>query len=462
MFVVTESTFPKLYAQASQSARRWQNLLLALVSANIILMGAPAAVDMMFLLPRSGDEQAHGAHSHENDQAHVQLSIGNVKILEPTLAELLLIDQFLVVIAGLTTVIILFLPFKEDWLAARRLSETLKANSWRFMAKAQPYSGADDDALELFLAKLEELTSHHKKLAGSLSAEKVPNKHLGEIQSVRESSLEERIAIYKEHRIKDQVEYYSAKASDYLARHRFFSIAILVLQFLTFVSLVMDWSHEQITKSVALCIAATIGFLGWRDFRKYEEQSVAFGTAAQRLIHFETRANKIASEHEFGVFVNTVESILSREQKLWQLKYSEELDEEEEKRARSKTFGRFKQKPLEVTATQVDKKTVVKTPEGDEIANPGDWIVTGLKGEQWPISSSTFHKKYKAVPNKPNCFRKLPVEVDAAQMSNPFTIDTRFGMMSGGPSDWIVFADAHDSYVCKHEIFHLTYEPLET
>lgn len=51
-------------------------------------------------------------------------------------------------------------------------------------------------------------------------------------------------------------------------------------------------------------------------------------------------------------------------------------------------------KPIPVEAYQTDKKVVIKTLEGNMTANAGDWILTGIDGEKWPVKDSIFKKTY--------------------------------------------------------------------
>lgn len=77
-------------------------------------------------------------------------------------------------------------------------------------------------------------------------------------------------------------------------------------------------------------------------------------------------------------------------------------------------MGKFQKKPVVVDAVQwfpgqpVDgvveqpapecaSETVgiVKTLEGDMIARPGDWIITGIEGEKYPCKDDIFKKTYE-------------------------------------------------------------------
>lgn len=51
-------------------------------------------------------------------------------------------------------------------------------------------------------------------------------------------------------------------------------------------------------------------------------------------------------------------------------------------------------KPIPLEAYQTDKKITIKTPEGNMAANAGDWIITGVNGEQYPVKNEIFKKTY--------------------------------------------------------------------
>jgi hypothetical protein len=39
----------------------------------------------------------------------------------------------------------------------------------------------------------------------------------------------------------------------------------------------------------------------------------------------------------------------------------------------------------------------IKTFEGTMSARPGDWIITGVDGEKWPVKKEIFEKTYKRI-----------------------------------------------------------------
>lgn len=56
---------------------------------------------------------------------------------------------------------------------------------------------------------------------------------------------------------------------------------------------------------------------------------------------------------------------------------------------------KFRKRPVVVEAYQTDKEMIIHTLEGDMRANVGDWIITGLRGEQYPCKPDIFEKTYE-------------------------------------------------------------------
>lgn len=63
---------------------------------------------------------------------------------------------------------------------------------------------------------------------------------------------------------------------------------------------------------------------------------------------------------------------------------------------KNKTF-KFQKKPVVVEAYQTDIEMTIHTLEGDMKASPGDWIVTGVEGEQYPCKPDIFEKTYQRI-----------------------------------------------------------------
>lgn len=58
---------------------------------------------------------------------------------------------------------------------------------------------------------------------------------------------------------------------------------------------------------------------------------------------------------------------------------------------------KFRKKPVVVEAYKTSKELIIKTLEGDMKASVGDWIITGINGEQYPCKPDIFKKTYEPV-----------------------------------------------------------------
>lgn len=60
-------------------------------------------------------------------------------------------------------------------------------------------------------------------------------------------------------------------------------------------------------------------------------------------------------------------------------------------------MAKFRKKPVIVEAYQTAVEVIIETPEGRLIARPGDWIITGVKGERYPCKPEIFSATYEPV-----------------------------------------------------------------
>ena len=60
-------------------------------------------------------------------------------------------------------------------------------------------------------------------------------------------------------------------------------------------------------------------------------------------------------------------------------------------------MAKYRKKPVVIEAYQTDKELDIETLEGTMHANAGDWIITGVHGEQYPCKPYIFEKTYEPV-----------------------------------------------------------------
>lgn len=62
------------------------------------------------------------------------------------------------------------------------------------------------------------------------------------------------------------------------------------------------------------------------------------------------------------------------------------------------TPKKYRKKPVVIEAYQTDVEVKIETLEGVMTANPGDFVITGVKGEVYPCKPDIFWATYEEVP----------------------------------------------------------------
>lgn len=60
-------------------------------------------------------------------------------------------------------------------------------------------------------------------------------------------------------------------------------------------------------------------------------------------------------------------------------------------------MSKYRKKPVVIEAVRLTERTEIVTLEGVMVGNPGDWLITGVNGEQYPCKNDIFEKTYEPV-----------------------------------------------------------------
>ncbi|HID22545.1 MAG TPA: hypothetical protein EYP14_09105 [Planctomycetaceae bacterium] len=70
---------------------------------------------------------------------------------------------------------------------------------------------------------------------------------------------------------------------------------------------------------------------------------------------------------------------------------------------------RFRKKPVVIEAVRLSRRITVHTLEGDMAGNPGDWLITGVEGEQYVCRDSVFRATYEPVDDEARALWDAPL-----------------------------------------------------
>ncbi len=107
---------------------------------------------------------------------------------------------------------------------------------------------------------------------------------------------------------------------------------------------------------------------------------------------------------------------------------------------------------------------VLRTLEGSVPYQPGDALITGLAGEEWPVERAFFFRAYQPGPGlgagEDGDYLRLAQELWALQMREPFRVRPGKGeaLLHGAPGDWLVQYGPKSYGVVRADIFPTLYE----
>lgn len=108
---------------------------------------------------------------------------------------------------------------------------------------------------------------------------------------------------------------------------------------------------------------------------------------------------------------------------------------------------------------------VCETLEGPVRYRAGDAIVTGTRGEQWPVKRDSFLATYAAEPptasGQDGRYRKTPLTVRALRLTQPAEVPVGWqdDPLHGRPGDWLLDYGDGSLGVVRDDIFRETYGP---
>jgi len=127
----------------------------------------------------------------------------------------------------------------------------------------------------------------------------------------------------------------------------------------------------------------------------------------------------------------------------------------------------YRKRPIEVTVRIAAVDGVLLTWEGSVAYKAGDALLTGAKGEEWPVEAARFGTTYRPVAptqsGQSGLYEKLPMIVRAhqAQSAQRLQLSNERGSLRARAGDWIIQAPDGDRWVVADEVFHETYEAAD-
>lgn len=128
---------------------------------------------------------------------------------------------------------------------------------------------------------------------------------------------------------------------------------------------------------------------------------------------------------------------------------------------RSKTYI-ARRKPIIMMAERVTEQQVIETWEGARTAYPGDYIMTGVEGERWPVAAESFAQLYDVLEESTGGrtlrVRKKVRYVPVYQTYRALDFEIRDENFHAEPGYFIVYYGEGDIYPCAPDVFFETFD----
>ena len=186
------------------------------------------------------------------------------------------------------------------------------------MARAEPFNTDDTAARAGFIASVRKILEDNKEVS-SHAVEMPAGSLITNIMSeLRSQLLDERKAVYRSHRIRNQQQWYTQKARlNRIAARRWF-LGLIGVNALALGSAVVRIEYPLVEHwPTDIFVAAAASVMGWVQTKRFQELSSSYTLTAHEIILLDAMLPTDNSEEKFSDFVGDAENAFSREHTQW-------------------------------------------------------------------------------------------------------------------------------------------------
>lgn len=223
----------------------------------------------------------------------------------------------------ITLGILIFIRVKrpdETWYNGRAVAESVKTRSWRWMMRAEPYENCDNIEIvrRQFISDLKTILTQNRSLSHSLQSTSAAKDPISEIMmEVRSSNLGDRLSVYVDQRIQNQLEWYWHKARfNRLKAQQWFWVSVM-LHATAVAMLLYRIKEPALSLPVGVIATAAGATLTWLQAKKHNELNSAYSLAEHEIALIKGESEAVHDENELSDYVTNSEAAFSREHTQW-------------------------------------------------------------------------------------------------------------------------------------------------
>ncbi|MCW9059958.1 MAG: DUF4231 domain-containing protein [Gammaproteobacteria bacterium] len=208
----------------------------------------------------------------------------------------------------------------DTWYNGRAVAESVKTRAWRWMMRADPYEDCDNIEIvsKQFISDLKAILEQNKSLSHSLqstSAVKDPVSH--SMKVIRALPVADRLALYVDQRVQDQVEWYWQKSHFNKRRAQQWFWVSVSLHGAAIAMLLYRINDPTLSLPVEV-IATTAGAaFTWLQAKKHNELNSAYAMTAHEIVLIKGESASVHGEEQLSEYVVNSETAFSREHTQW-------------------------------------------------------------------------------------------------------------------------------------------------
>lgn len=205
--------------------------------------------------------------------------------------------------------------FDDRWFRCRALAENIKSAVWYFVMSP---TGSVTAAEATYLTSIAELQDRLAEIAKEVASRDNAGPLITAwMKTAQQLPFAEKMQMFRENRLQDQIQWYSAKAKLNARREKIwfaliFSAEFAAVAFATF----QVWRLWEFNAAGPIA-AVSAGFIAWMQIKRFSDLALSYGIAAVDLRHIGARWEHATTEEEIQGFVKEVETAISREHSVW-------------------------------------------------------------------------------------------------------------------------------------------------
>jgi len=255
-------------------------------------------------------------------------AVTSVAACSPSLRAGLAITGAVLMLGGvvLTTFLLQQQPDRL-WFNARAVADSVKTIAWRYMTCADPFARNLNlrEADGQLCKTLDRVLMENRAVGGALGGiDGADEQVTARMREIRQLGTTERLRVYLISRVRDQREWYAAKALDNRRTSGRWLWAVGGTQMggaIAAIAMVRWPNLEFNLPSVLASLAAA--FVAWLQVKRHQELASSYGLAAHELGLSESQSMHVHTDDELSDFVDQAEGAISREHTMWVARRSE-------------------------------------------------------------------------------------------------------------------------------------------